>query len=52
MRDTHLQDVKSDFNCDIWQVIYDEQYKNLASDEMRDVLLTIEETLLSQEEEN
>ena len=52
MRDTQLTDARSDFNSDIWQVIYDKRYANLASEEMRDILLNVEETLLIQEEEN
>ena len=52
MRATQLQDARSDFNSDIWQVIYDERYMKLSSEEMRDILLSVEETLLTQEEEN
>ena len=46
-----LRDARSDFDSDIWQVIYDERYMNLSIDDMRDILLNIEETLLAQEEE-
>ena len=46
-----LRDARSDFDCDIWQVIYDERHKKLSIDDMRDILLNIEETLLAQEEE-
>ena len=51
MRDTELKDIKEDFNSDIWQVIYDERFAKLSTEEMRDTLLEIEETLLTQEEE-
>tara|TARA_B000000609_G_scaffold151587_1_gene138119 strand:- start:288 stop:458 length:171 start_codon:yes stop_codon:yes gene_type:complete len=46
-----LRDARSDFDCDIWQVIYDERHKKLSIDDMRDILLNIEEKLLAQEEE-
>ena len=36
-----LRDARSDFDSDIWQVIYDERYKKLTSDEMKDILLKI-----------
>ncbi len=52
MRDTELTDTKSDFNCFIWQVIFDKRFTNLSSEEMRDTLLEIEQTLLTQEEED
>ena len=46
-----LRDARSDFDCDIWQVIYDERHKKLSIDDMRGILLNIEEKLLAQEEE-
>ena len=46
-----LRDARSDFDCDIWQVIYDERHKKVSIDDMRDILLNIEEKLLAQEEE-
>ena len=46
-----LRDARSDFDCDIWQVIYDERHKKLSIDDMRDIPLNIEEKLLAQEEE-
>ena len=46
-----LRNARSDFDCDIWQVIYDERHKKLSIDDMRDILLNIEEKLLAQEEE-
>ena len=46
-----LRDARSDFDWDIWKVIYDERHKKLSIDDMRDILLNIEEKLLAQEEE-